>query len=278
MFSFLNIPTIMVRKSKLTHEELVRIFKTQENEGKKWESSFFDAFYAGDEKKALQIAKGSEMSNKSVQIYFMDFMVALFTEKDGQKSRSFEITKNILIGENPNEKSNYVKDIKIVDDIIIFKTKDKEMKFTKLTSVYSRIKEVFPNIENKERYGTCHHDSILFARLSDLKCMVATGYVAPLAKKSKLLHSWVEFDVDGDTYVADVTRNLLAKKENYYKLRGVSGPVYKIPKSTIEKDLDMVAYLFDKELWSGKLYLTNRPRAVWWYKSLMKKDEQNREM
>lgn len=268
MNSIINIPVVRIKKSKLSHDELIKLFETKENEGKAWEKSFFNALYDDNKEALKELMKGSGITDKKLANYYMDLLIAYFTEKGDQGKKFFALTKRILLGDGDKSETQYVKSIEIDGDILKIQTKDGSFGAAKLSSVYPYIHKLFPEIEGSGRYGYCHDFSKRLAKALNKPCHVATGYIAPLSRKSKVLHSWVEYERDGEVWVLDVTRNLFMKKSVYYKLRGVSYPVYKISRQTLFDDQEMISYLFDKELWSGKVYFANRPLAVWWYNKL----------
>ena len=272
MFSFINLPAVRIKKSKLTHNELINLFKTKENEGKKWETSFFNALYNEDMDRINMLLKEGGITNKSLAMYYIDLLLAYFTEKDYDNNINYFLVKKILLGDK-EEKKGFVQSIDVDEEIIKVDTKDGLISATKISAIYPNIKKLFPEIEGKNRYGYCHDFSKRLAKNLNVPCRVATGYVAPLSRKAQYLHSWVEYNREGENWVLDVTRNLFIKRDLYYKLRGVKYPVYKISKETLMADAEMISYLFNHEEWSGKVYFANRPLAIRWYNHLMREEK-----
>lgn len=156
-----------------------------------------------------------------------------------------------------------IKDIIIAEEgnQLIFKlTGRKDFKATKLSFLIPEIKELLHDIENKQRHGRCHWASIRTAFVyNDIS--VVTGETWITADKAKYLHSWIEQELDGFTICADATRNVVMRKEYYYKMFHVT-PLEKISSEQIRKDYPIIAPLTSLDSNYTKLYLSSREEAL----------------
>lgn len=147
-------------------------------------------------------------------------------------------------------------------DQISFKLQNKEFDAQTLSSIYPSLQELFPDIlTHKTRHGRCHEMSIgLALNLSD-DAIVATGSIYTISPRAKYLHSWVEEDVDGETYCRDFTYNISLKQDDYYSLFHIK-PYDKISAKQIKADYHDIIKLLDTDERYSKLYLSSREEAL----------------
>lgn len=153
--------------------------------------------------------------------------INLFTLVDGNK----KLRAEDLI----NEDSYYFKLDNIQFDErtkeYVYKSENQKIRFKKLSD-YMVKNGVKKHLQSKERFGTCHHMSIMISKF--LKgSVVTTGYVN--LGVAKALHSVVEFQ----NLVYDGTKNIIMDKEEYDKLMGFTR-ITSIDASNIEPDLKIL--------------------------------------
>lgn len=92
---------------------------------------------------------------------------------------------------------------------------------------------------------------------------VVTGFIYGISDKVKYLHSWIEFNKDGNEYVIDYTMNVIMNKEGYYFIRqaeelsrisnqdilfdskiSINSKVYLVFRHEIMKELEKNSFLF----------------------------------
>lgn len=115
------------------------------------------------------------------------------------------------------------KDKKIDLNKIVFnkETKEYEYRDKDLVITFNKISEFIKNedlikeLTSDKRYGTCHDRSIAFSQsVKDSK--IVTGYI--ILGKNRILHSVIEYERNGKTWILDWTRNLKTTKEKYIEL------------------------------------------------------------
>ena len=272
-FNFLNFPVI--RFTRPTAETLdsfyaliYKKFKTDEDTGNDWKEQCMDALEAND------AAKIKELEKQGGKIIFIDDIIDIlidnYTRNDS--NLDFEYFKNLVL-KNPK----YIKDIEFKDNPkqIVFTSTEGVFRASKLSDIFPVFKD-FPNIENADRHGKCHQDSMVVSEALQDDNKVATGYIYTFGEGEKALHSWVEVTIDGKPFVVDTTRNLLMPRKFYYMIRNINGPVYKISKRTLEREKQIFDFLHMENEWLIKLYLSNRHQALQLYKVLQQTKEQEK--
>ena len=170
--------------------------------------------------------------------------------------------KNIEIRENGNQ--------------LVFKLRgEKDVKATKLSYLIPEIKERFPHIESPKRKGNCHWYSIHTAT-SYNGISVVTGEIWLYGNKAKYLHSWIEQEEDGITLCSDATRNLVMRKEAYYRMFHVK-PLEKIKAEQIREDFPLMEPLITQNSCYTKLWLSSRDEAIEIAKKLEKEGKLKRD-
>ncbi len=160
-----------------------------------------------------------------------------------------------------NYYKNKIDDIEIMDDNNHIKVKlkgnrGKCIQATKLTRCFSELKEQMPLLLTDERDQKCH--GISCALLPALpKASVVTGKVYLWNRQATYLHSWLEQDFDGETFVLDGEINALMTKKDFYKMYHAK-PLEKISHQQYMQDKEVVKRLWNKEADYIKLYLSSR--------------------
>jgi len=131
-------------------------------------------------------------------------------------------------------------------DTVTIQLKDKIIEAETLTHRYPKIAEFYPAVLTLDsRKGKCHQASLAIAQgLSD-DCQIATGSFYTITPRARFLHSWVEENIDGETYCYDFTFNIALKKKNYYSLFHII-PYEKISSSQFRQDKELVARIVNK--------------------------------
>ena len=241
----------VVEFDKITHDKLYDVFIKQEKDGYDWRMEFVKAYVDGNYAKVDKLANGTTYTfNKFV----LDSMLEQFTLSDDGFSKMLISAKHFGSG--------FIKDINYDKDKVEIKTQQGDINCRKLSSVMPEIENILPYINTPNRAGMCHAYSVRFALNFNLESDLVTGYVAPLSKKNKNLHTWVEFKFCGEDMVIDFTRGLMFNKDGYYLLKNIDGPVQKIPRNTVIVDLFMYSQLSKIDPLLTKLYFANRNQAV----------------
>lgn len=277
----------MERKSFIRHKKKVNKYKNpnlsikerfSEEKEQKWVNDYNDFC---DEKNPFKsffmIAK---LLKFNWRIYphksELDSLIHCFTLKD----ISDEDVDSLSIKIKRRNK-NYIKDIQRENrDKLTVKLKNREIEIQRLTHFFNLISEARDAFDTTRRFGNCHWLSIDLARSHAVKnrpCELVTGEVFTIHKKAKFLHSWIEFPYKNQTLVADGTKNVVMKKEDFYYLMNAN-PLHRIDAKTIYEDEPMVSELTDICEWYSKLYLVSPEEAKELYKKLIlsKNDEQNK--
>ena len=117
-----------------------------------------------------------------------------------------------------------------------------------------------------KRIRKCHELSIDLAKMLTKyfkqSCNVVTGNPRYYVNQQKYLHSWVEIEVDGKTYIIDSTMNTVLEKEAYYMLRHVNENeiLSSITGENIIKDEWLYGELLND--FDHKTYLTSRDEII----------------
>lgn len=139
--------------------------------------------------------------------------------------------KNYVISVNieTNSKRN-------IPELIIKTTKGKIRVF-QFSTIAPTIKDLFPFIENNQRFGKCYDFAYKISLNLNLPNKIVTGYIYGYSDKSKFLHSWVEITIKGKEYVIDGTLNAMINKEGYYLMQHAK-PITTISNVTLKNDVE----------------------------------------
>ena len=173
----------------------------------------------------------------------------LDTDKYNIKYRINEWTKDTL---SSTDKLIFLNELKRLKDYIIdvnietnakfnlpevfIKTTDGIIKVIQFSSFAPKVKELFPFIENNQRWGKCFNFAYDISLNLGLSNEIVTGYIYGYSDKSKFLHSWVETTINGEEYVIDGTLNAMINKEGYYLMQ-YAKPITKISDVVLKSDL-----------------------------------------
>ena len=137
---------------------------------------------------------------------------------------------------------NYIIDVSIKTNDkfnlleVIIETTDGVIKVIQFSSFAPRIKEIFPFIENNQRFGKCFDFAYNISLNLGLPNEIVTGYIYGYSDKSKFLHSWIETTIKGEDYVIDGTLNAMINKQGYYMMQHAK-PITKISDAVLKSDI-----------------------------------------
>lgn len=120
---------------------------------------------------------------------------------------------------------------------IIILTKTGTLKFIKFSSLTPRIKEELPILTTSNRAGKCFELSYEINRRLGIPHTIVTGFIHGYSDMSRYLHTWLELNYNGETYVIDGTLNAMITKEEYYKLKHIK-IINRIQDDTFQSDLE----------------------------------------
>lgn len=199
--------------------------------------------------------------------YNIDQLLKNFTLSEENRKLPFEEIKDIVI----KLCNGYIEKVETSDEdnaIQIF-TKDGEIRAYKLSSAIDFDENLQKIFLSNNRNGQCHYASLWLAQTLNDPCELVTAQIGNSGNFYKYLHSWVETKQDDKTLCLDITRNLLMRKEYYYKLMGVDEQsLYRIPDEVIISDKGKFEQLYEKNPWFTKLYLSDREEAMEWHDRL----------
>lgn len=258
MQSYIKFPVLRFKKTDLTHENLENLFYIKEQQGIEWQNTFLDALQNGMYEYADFLAAGYDIT---LHKYLVDKLLDSF-------SLELKNVDNMMMAAAENSE-DVIKSITCDDNNIEIKLIDGIVKAEKFFHAYPNLIGDFPEIITKNRYGKCHMLSLRFAMLSDVDGQVATGYVAPLARKNKILHSWVETKLNGKDVVIDFVRGLVFDKESYYYLKNIDNRVEKIDLKTVASESIIIDKLYKTEPFFTKIYFSNHRQALKIYNQII---------
>lgn len=166
------------------------------------------------------------------------------------KFRISEWTKKDLLN---NEKINFLNELKSLKDYVIDVNIETNTKFNlpevvikttygiiraiQFSSFAPEVKELFPFIEDNNRFGKCFDFAYKISMHLGLPNEIATGYIYGYSDKSKFLHSWVEITIKGEEYVIDGTLNAIINRQGYYLMQHAK-PITKISDIQLKSDVE----------------------------------------
>ena len=122
-------------------------------------------------------------------------------------------------------------------------------------------------LKTDQRHNDCHKGSWnLMSELENVKGKrLVTGFIKGACDDANYLHTWIEFEVDGEEKVADYTLNAVMDKDFYYQVRSVKDEKLSIigedeffaEKGTVEElikngDVGIRTYLYSRsEMFGG---------------------------
>lgn len=95
-----------------------------------------------------------------------------------------------------------------------YRDKDLVITFNKISDFITN-EDLIKELTSDKRYGKCHDRSIGFSQ-SIKNSKIVTGYI--ILGKNKILHSIIEYERNGKTWILDWTRNLRTTKDQYLEL------------------------------------------------------------
>lgn len=161
-------------------------------------------------------SKTYEINNNTYEILFRDY--SNLSDREKQPYDKFIVLKKL---ENFTKEKNDDK-IKMFPEIIYNKAKKHyEYREGKLIIAFDKISNYTENtnlideLTTNKRNKNCHIGSIYIS--SVLKnSKIVTGYI--IIDSYKVLHSIVEYEISGESYIIDYTRNIVMTKKQYIYL------------------------------------------------------------
>lgn len=123
--------------------------------------------------------------------------------------------------------------------------------FSKISDVFD-FNDYYNELTSENRYGKCHNRSFMFA-IAKENSFILTGYIN--GSNLHVLHSVVEINAYGKTYICDWTKNLIILKDDYIKLTNFK-IISKISHNQLIEDMELINTLNLKECL--KIYLLFR--------------------
>ena len=201
----------------------------------------------------------------------LDDLIQYLTSKmcQGRKQRYIKEIQDLDIVNNINEvkRNHYV--INTIDGKISFCTIDgivsEKDKLLNSFEDEEELKTYYNKIANfSTRVHKCHYLGIYSSQMLEeyfnIKNYLVTGYTCFATEKSKYLHSWNEFEYNGEQYVLDSTLNVIMNKEGYYLLRHIEEIVEKIESDKIISDYEKYGEIINKL--GIKVYVTSRDLII----------------
>lgn len=158
-----------------------------------------------------------------------------------------------------------VKEVKENNGSIKIETTFGEIKFSEIERFFPDL-DVDDDIKKDSRTGECHRRAVEFSK--KLKNMgiendVVTANRCITADKTKYLHSWIEFKINGQELVLDYTQNVVMNKEGYYALNHIDKIISKINCADIINDEKIYKQIHNGDYYIDlKTYLTCRDEIM----------------
>ena len=262
-----NIKRIFVRYRN-PYQSLERRFRTCELKGKSLEN---DIISAGENPTLINILKYIRASGFRKLNMLDNNLLGLL-----DRFSDVEISEQELNECIEKLRKNFPQDIIDVScdnrDKLKIQLKDRVIDAETLTHRYPKIAEYYPSALTLEsRKGKCHQMSLAISQGLGDDCNVVTGSYYTVTPRARFLHSWVEEEIDNETYCYDFTYNIALKQKDYYKLFHVI-PYEKISPAQFREDRELLARLVGKSELYSKLYLSSREEALDIAKNLPKID------
>lgn len=217
--------------SKNFHE----LFITPEHISEEWDDTLFKYGELGDLKKLdKHLHSANEVYLNEKLIYTAIDTFTLKTETQKEKMRLLDNLKT----------EEFVEKVKVTKSSVLIKTDKGDIKACKLTDMIPEFKEIYPDLETRDRKGQCHRNSMLISNIINMSNNIVTGYIFGYSDKSKYLHSWIELVYDNEDLVIDYSLNALMNKSGYYQMQHAI-PLNKISNKNIKEDRKLLDK-FDK--------------------------------
>lgn len=203
------------------------LFILPDNKSDEWDSKLFEYGYAHDEEKLNKhLESANEIYLEEKQIYTAINSFTLDTDSEEESMRLIEGLKE----------ADFIKEVDVTKSTLLIKTVDGDIRVCKLTEMIPGLKEDDPNLLTEDRKGNCHEKSIQIANsMGKIKNDIVTGFVFGYSDQAKYLHSWVEFNYQGEDMVIDYTLNALMNKEGYYMIQRAK-PLSRIDSKLLKED------------------------------------------
>ena len=166
------------------------------------------------------------------------------------------------------KKMDYVKALGLVEKMSLYKdglmVENRHGQKLFIDPIHKQIDEYSPlqvKLKTDERHNDCHIGS--WNLMSELGCFdkkrIVTGIIKGASNDANYLHTWIEFEKDGEQKVADYTLNAIMDKDFYYGLRMVDeNNLSIIGEDIFFKEKDEVEELFNNGQASIRAYLFYR--------------------
>lgn len=139
------------------------------------------------------------------------------------------------------QRDSFVDEIRENSGVTSLQTTFGEIKFSEIGTFFPDLKVEKALKDKSKRKGDCHFQSILYSRVLNerfgIENDVVTANVYPLANQNKYLHSWNEFEKNGEKFVLDYTWNAVMNQEGYYGLNHINKIISRISCVEVAKDM-----------------------------------------
>lgn len=157
--------------------------------------------------------------NRNNYLMFQDDGDIFPIKEDVKFSDEYNDISNFTL--NPNIKNNSKFSYERENKKYIYKKGNKKICFKLLSDLIEGNEKKKQELLSKNRYGTCHDDSIeLLFRINideDEKIYIVNGKLKQ-NEKDYFYHSWVEIETKNKAFVYDYNHNILMSKDDYLKL------------------------------------------------------------
>ena len=244
------------------HKSLEKSLVEPDLKSKEWHDSFKQAQASGDAATVSNLAGKSQITevNETIQDIIKEFTISTRTRKG-----ITELSKKLVLNHGAQNVEIDGDNLKVtIDDLVV--------DVYRFAETWAGMDKKLPVLKTGEREGECRALSLLVSNLiarEGVENNVVTGRIHQLADKCDYLHTWVEFDEDGKTFVVDATMNAIVNQDGYYRFNNV-GKVGKVSSSTIKNETKILDELLAYDELLGTLYLTDHDKAIKIYNKQVK--------
>lgn len=212
------------------------LFNTRFKTSQQIDEKFAELFNTSGLKEGIKYLKQVGATELDMDNYNIKYRISEWT-KDSLSNKEKIAFLNEL-----RDLGDYILDIKVeknekfnLPEVKIETTKG-IIQALQFSSVALEVKNLFPFIENNERFGNCYDFAYNISLNLGVPNQIVTGYIYGYSDKSEFLHSWVETTIKDEEYVIDGTLNAMINKQGYYLMQHAK-PITKIDDSTLKSDL-----------------------------------------
>ena len=212
------------------------LFNTRFKTSQKIDEKFAELFNTSGLKEGIKYLKQVGATKLDMDNYNIKYRISEWT-----KNSLSDKEKIAFLNELKNLK-DYVVNIKVEENEkfnlpeVTIETTKGVIRAIQFSSLAPEVKNLFPFIENNERFGNCYDFAYNISLNLGVPNQIVTGYIYGYSDKSEFLHSWVESNIKDEEYVIDGTLNAMINKEGYYLMQHAK-PITKISDSVLKGDI-----------------------------------------